>query len=89
MIKNDSLFVVSNINMKRARDLTWNRCPVPGTSHQALTVDGTKPKLTAHPEIATISLPVGFETKTFLRGGECYKVLNITPGQSRTGERER
>lgn len=56
-----------------------------GASHQALTVDGAKAKLTTHRETSAIPLPVCAEAKTFTRRGERYQVLDISPGQGRTG----
>ena len=69
--------------MNGTRDLIWNSYPVSGTSHQTLSVDGTKSKLVAHPDASAISLPVCAETKAVPQGGECYQILCITPGQGR------
>ena len=78
--------MVRNVDLNGTRDLTWNSYPVSGTSHQALSVDGTKSKLIAHQDTSAISLPVCAETKAFPRRGESYQILYITPSQGRTAD---
>ena len=87
LTKNNSLFIIGNVDVKCARGLSWNGNPVSGTSHQAFAVDGAKSELTTHRETAAIPLPVCAEAKIFMGRRERYQVLNISPGQGGTGGR--